>query len=215
MFAALFLVCSVKFKFLPVLLILVAMLASLAFLRVSSFKVIEQNIIAGLQAALPSTGIRIFQIISDTISFISLGIPLVFVIYGLARKKELFVRQGLYVLLSIALAGIISATIKRTIREPRPYEVDARINQYSVGGSNSFPSGHTAEASAAAIGISLILFRHYLAWVILSGWALLIMASRIALGVHNFTDILAGITVGCIGLLIVAKLFERYNKPVL
>jgi undecaprenyl-diphosphatase len=191
---------------------LVVVLIGLGILRTSSFKEKEQNIIAELQAAQSPSSIKFFQVVSDSISFISLGIPAVFLITGLVKRNKDFTRKGLLILLSIALAGLIGAVIKRTVKEPRPYEVDSRITQWSVGGSNSFPSGHTAEASVAALGFSLILFRTPISVVLTVMWALLIMLSRIVLGVHNFTDILAGIVVGCIGLLIMQNIFERFTR---
>ncbi len=190
------------------LLLLVAITTALAVYRVSDHKIKEQNIIAELQLHQTPGSIRFFQVVSDSISFFSLGIPAVFLFSGIYRKRKVWIRQSLIILLSIALGGLISATIKRTIKEPRPYEVDGRITQWSVGGSNSFPSGHTVEATAAAIGFTTILFRTPLSAVLSVAWALLIMFSRIVLGVHNFTDILGGIAIGCIGLLVVSRLFE-------
>lgn len=192
--------------------ILVIIVVILGFYRVSPNKVKEQNIIAELQLQQTPSSIRFFQVISDSISFISLGIPALFLASGLIKKKRLWVRQALIILLGIALGGIISATMKRTIREPRPYEVDSRITQWSVGGSNSFPSGHTVEVTAAAIGISAILFRTPLSVILAVVWAVLMMSSRIVLGVHNFTDILGGMAVGTLGLMTVHRLFERYDE---
>ncbi len=191
---------------------LTIVLTTLCLLRVSSFKQTEQDVIASLQSYQSPGSIHFFQVISDSISFISLGIPALCVIIGLTKKNKVFARKGLIVLLGIALAGSISATIKRTVKEPRPYEVDARIKQLSVGGSNSFPSGHTAEVSAAALGFTLLLFRTPLSIILSVIWALLMMSSRIVLGVHNFTDIAGGFITGCLGLLIVYSLFERFNR---
>ncbi|MBY0434940.1 MAG: phosphatase PAP2 family protein [Cyclobacteriaceae bacterium] len=191
---------------------LIIALTALAFLRTSSFKVEEQNVIASLQASQSEGSITFFQVVSDSISFVSLGIPALFVLFGLIKKRKELTRSGLLILLSIALAGSISAVIKRTLKEPRPYEVDSRIKQLSVGGSNSFPSGHTAEASAAALGFMLILFRNRLSIFLSVIWAGTIMLSRIVLGVHNFTDILAGIVVGSIGLLLMNAIFEKWWK---
>ncbi len=190
-------------------LLLAMIVAALGFYRVSPNKVKEQNLIVELQAQQSPGSIRFFQFVSDSISFISLGIPTVFILAGLIRKRKIWVRHSLIILLGIALGGSIGAVIKRTVREPRPYEVDTRIAQLSVGGSNSFPSGHTMEATAAVIGMSTLLIRT--PWTALLGgiWALTIMFSRIVLGVHNVTDILAGIAMGCLGLLIVHEIFER------
>ena len=191
---------------------LVIVLIGLGFLRTSSFKEKEQNAIAELQASQSPSSVRFFQGVSDSISFISLGIPAIFLITGMVKKNRDYARKGLMILLSIALAGAISATIKRTVKEPRPYEVDSRITQWSAGGSNSFPSGHTAEVSAAALAFSLILFRTPVIIVLSVIWALLMMLSRIILGVHNFTDILGGFVVGCLGLLIMHTIFKRFQK---
>lgn len=201
-----------KKKFWIILFTLVIILIGLGLLRNSTFKVTEQDIIAGLQLRQTPSSIRFFQVVSDSISFISLGIPASFLLIGLIKKNKEFRTKGLIILLSIALAGLISATIKRTFKEPRPYEVDSRISQWSVGGSNSFPSGHTAEVSAAALGFSLVLFRTPLSAVLSIIWALTMMLSRIVLGVHNFTDIAAGFIVGCMGLLIIQNIFERLSR---
>ena len=201
-----------KNKFWLAIILLVVVLAGLAVIRTSHVKEQEQDVIVAIQASLTPASIKFFQVVSTSISFVSLGIPAIFLITGLVKKKKDFTKKGLLILLSIALAGTISATIKRTLKEPRPYEVDARITQLSVGGSNSFPSGHTAEASVAALGFSLILFRTPISVVLSIIWALFIMLSRIVLGVHNFTDIIAGFVVGCLGLLIMQKIFERVEK---
>ena len=201
-----------KKKFRALLITLVVVLAGLGLLRNSSFKVTEQDVIAELQSKQTPSSIRFFQVISDSISFISLGIPAIFLLTGLVKRNKELRTKGLIILLGIALAGLISATIKRTFKEPRPYEVDSRITQWSVGGSNSFPSGHTAEVSAAALGFSFILFRTPASIVLSVIWALLMMLSRIVLGVHNFTDIAAGFIVGCLGLLIMQNIFERFSK---
>ncbi|CAN5237073.1 hypothetical protein BH09BAC3_BH09BAC3_23870 [soil metagenome] len=197
-------------KFWPVLISLVVILAALCLLRVSSFKVTEQNVIALLQAQQSFASIKFFQIISDYGKYINIGVPAIVLLMGVVHKRKDFIQKGLIILLAMALSGIIAQSIKRTVKEPRPYEVDARITQYSVGGSNSFPSGHTAETVAATMGIALVLFRTPLSIVISMIWALLMMSSRIVLGVHNFTDIIGGFVTASIGLWIVYSLFEKY-----
>ncbi|GEM_PF-990921 len=188
--------------------LLAAIVTALGFYRVSDNKVQEQNVIVELQLRLTQSSVRSLQFISDSINYISLGIPAIVLATGLILKRKLLIRNALIVLLGIALGGLISATIKRTLKEPRPYEVDKRIAQLSVGGSNSFPSGHTVEATAAVFGFTVLLYRTPLAVVLSVAWALSVMFSRVVLGVHNFTDILGGIAIGCIGFIVIRRLFE-------
>lgn len=191
------------------LLLLAMIVAALGFYRVSPNKVKEQNIVVELQLQQIPESTAFFQWISRWGTIFNIGVPAIFLFAGLVIKRRQLVRNALIVLLGMALGGGIARTIKVTVKEPRPYEVDSRIMQLGTGGSNSFPSGHTVEVTAAALGSTLLLFRTPLAGIIAGTWALLIMLSRIVLGVHNITDILAGIAVGCIGLLIVSEIFEH------
>jgi undecaprenyl-diphosphatase len=197
-----------KSSFWLILFLLAALVTALGMYRVSENKTTEQMFIRELQLRQTPASVRFLQLVSDSISYFSLGIPALAIAAGLIRKKKVWVRHALIILLGIALGGSISAVIKRTVKEPRPYEVDPQIAQLSVGGSNSFPSGHTVEATAAAVGFSVLLFRTPLSVILSAVWALSIMFSRIVLGVHNVTDILAGAALGCMGLLIVYRLFE-------
>src|SRR6478609_3673584 len=131
-----------KIKFWPLLAALVAALIALLFLRLSPVKLVEQDIIAQLQIWQTPSSVVFFQLISDYGKVVNLGIPIVFLIVGLIKRRRPFIVNALVILLGMGLSGIIAQTIKRTVKEPRPYEVDTRITQWSVGGSNSFPSGH-------------------------------------------------------------------------
>lgn len=201
-----------RFNFWVALAALVIILAALLWLRLSPLKLKEQDIMAQLQAWQTPFSLRFFQIISDYGKFVNIGVPVAFLITGLMTKKKTFIRNAVMILLAMGLSGIIAQSIKRTFREPRPYEVDARITQWSVGGSNSFPSGHTAEVTAAMLGFALILFRTSLATVLCLTWAIVMMLSRIVLGVHNFTDIAGGLVTGCIGFLMIRQIFGYFDN---
>ena len=165
----------------------------------------ELDLIANLQGASTNLSIRSFQFITDYVDVISLGIPVVVLIIGLARQNKSLREKAFLILFSVALAGALSNGLKRVIREPRPYEVDTRIAQWSGGGGYGFPSGHAADAVAAATAISLM-------WPELSiivgvcSWAGIIMFSRIYLGVHDPGDVLAGMFLGILSSLVVIKI---------
>jgi len=104
--------------------------------------------------------------------------------------------------LDFLMAGIIAfmfelpahLIIKNLVKRDRPCEVLANVNRRITPSDQfSFPSGHTAAAFAIATLVS-IQFPILVAPMIT--WALLVGFSRIYLGVHYPTDILAGIVIG-------------------
>lgn len=156
----------------------------------------QLDYIAGLQKTSNPMLTRLLQFISDSITFFSFGIPILLLILGeRGTKKKKSRLSFLYVALSIGLAGLVSYTCKKLTSIPRPYEVDARIAQLSVGGGYSFPSGHTTEAFASAIAL-IFLFKNWKMALPVLTWASLVAFSRIYLGVHYPFDILGGILIG-------------------
>ncbi|MBL7866177.1 MAG: hypothetical protein JNK10_14970, partial [Cyclobacteriaceae bacterium] len=126
-----------KSSFWLILVLLVSLVTALGVYRVSENKTTEQKLIRELQLMQTPASVRFLQLVSDSISYFSLGIPALAIAAGLIRRKKAWVRHALIILLGIALGGSVSAVIKRTVKEPRPYEVDKQIAQLSVGGSNS------------------------------------------------------------------------------
>lgn len=102
---------------------------------------------------------------------------------------------GLSIVINLASIGLINHILKEIIQRPRP-PMELRMVQES---SFSFPSGH-AMASLAFYGLIIYYILRYIKhkkWrniscIILSVLILLIGISRIYLGVHYASDILAG-----------------------
>ena len=117
----------------------------------------------------------------------------------------------MYVGLSIGVAGLVSYLIKKTTSIPRPYEIDARITQWSVGGGYSFPSGHTTEAFASAIAI-IFLYRDPRLGIPMLLWATTVAFSRIYLGVHYPFDILGGIMIALTVTFFMRSLFQQKTE---
>lgn len=99
-------------------------------------------------------------------------------------------------------ATLVYKLLKRGTLRPRPYQVHAHI---AAGASPidqfSFPSGHTLHA----VVFSLVACAYYpwLAALVLP-FTLLVVASRVALGLHYPSDVLAG---ACLGALIAGLSF--------
>ena len=158
----------------------------------------QLDFIAGWQDPENWTVVKIFQFFSDSVNFFSMGIPVLIAIVCEFKKESNKKRSRLsllYVLLSIGVAGLISYLMKKTFLEPRPYEVDSRIVQLSVGGGYSLPSGHTTEAFSSAVALTLLFPRWYVMLPMFC-WASLVALSRIYLGVHYPFDILVGMLIG-------------------
>jgi undecaprenyl-diphosphatase len=88
----------------------------------------------------------------------------------------------------------IYLAIKRRTARLRPLHRNERIRVSVVPlDQYSFPSGHTLHA--VNFGIQLVAFEPGIAWVVLP-FALLVVASRMVLGLHYLSDVLAGAAIG-------------------
>jgi undecaprenyl-diphosphatase len=108
--------------------------------------------------------------------------------------------RGQLALLHMALVGGISALLyrglKQRLRRPRPFTVDGRIRPWIAPLDEfSFPSGHTLHA----VGFGLVACGWFpvLAWV-LAPLVLAIAASRVVLGMHYPSDVLAAAGIGLV-----------------
>jgi undecaprenyl-diphosphatase len=96
---------------------------------------------------------------------------------------------------SSAVAGILLfRALKRTGRRKRPCEIEPHCWASILPPDKySFPSGHAITAFAVAISVGL--FYPYLQGCLLAA-AFLIAMSRIILGMHFLSDVLAGAAIG-------------------
>ena len=106
---------------------------------------------------------------------------------------------GLLASLHMAVTGIVALLmykrLKRWTRRPRPFAADGRIRAWVAPLDEfSFPSGHTLHA----VAFSLVAVAHYplLAWLLLP-FAAGVAASRVVLGLHYPSDVLAATAIGC------------------
>lgn len=97
-------------------------------------------------------------------------------------------------LLAFLLELPLYVWLKRRIRRPRPADSEASLRAFIKPSDQfSFPSGHTA----AAFLMATLILVHYPLWAALAlPVAALIGLSRVVLGVHFPTDILAGAVLG-------------------
>lgn len=106
--------------------------------------------------------------------------------------------DGLAASAHLAGTGVIALTLyrllKRWTRRPRPFASDQRIQAWVAPLDEfSFPSGHTLHA----VAFTLVAMAHYpmLGWVLVPFTAS-VAASRVALGLHYPSDVLAATAIG-------------------
>jgi undecaprenyl-diphosphatase len=122
----------------------------------------------------------------------------VVLIVGAIEFRRLRSRAAPLFLATVALAELaLNNLVKAIVSRDRP-----AIHRIVHASGYSFPSGHTAAAAAtyAAVALLLGIRRSRRAKAILAGLAggltVIVAASRVLLGAHWFTDVLAGAALG-------------------
>ena len=114
---------------------------------------------------------------------------------------------AIVILVGISVLAALVMSIKFAIRRKRPEGEWGAI--YRNTDPHSFPSGHAARAFLIAVLASGL----GLGWpaLILWIWAPAVSLARVAMGVHYFSDIVAGFLVG----IVLGTIFLQLHKPFL
>ena len=154
-----------------------------------------------------------FQFISNSVSFVAWGLPILLLVIGIVIKRAQIKNSAILLLSSVTISSLISLVLKYVIDRPRPFDSYDFIEKISSGGSPSFPSGHTTEAFAVAVALCIAYPRWYIITPALL-WAIAVGYSRMSLGVHYPSDVLAGIIVGVLSVylcLVCQNCFKSLN----
>ena len=103
-------------------------------------------------------------------------------------------KAGVRLIVLYALSFIINITLKDFFALPRPFEIDPNVKIGRAGGYG-FPSGHAQESIILLVGIAACIKKRWF-WYVSTVLIVLIGFSRVYLGVHFPTDVLAGWVVG-------------------
>jgi len=88
--------------------------------------------------------------------------------------------------------------LKQSIRRSRPDFKDTRYGAV-IFDEWSFPSGHATRSTYVVILMALYVPEFVILWIL---WALIMIISRLILGVHYISDIIAGILLSSIAMII-------------
>jgi len=117
----------------------------------------------------------------------------------------------IYLCLVITSSGLLIHFLKLYFQRPRPEQLE----QLTYISSLSFPSGHSFAATATYISLAYctgLLTKTFVSELLIYLLAFILIAlvgiSRVYLGVHYPTDVIAGISCGAIWVLSVSFIFE-------
>jgi membrane-associated phospholipid phosphatase len=126
-------------------------------------------------------------------------LAVVVLVAALLLWRRGFVMDALYVVLAFVGAEVITYGMKQGFRRERPFFQDP----LATASSFSFPSGHALVSLSVYGSLAIVLARHApsrraaIAILVLAGvWVAAIGFSRLYLGVHFLSDVLAGLAAG-------------------
>lgn len=145
----------------------------------------------------------------------------ILIAYGLdwhvwGRRGRIFLLTWLsaigYIFFSVAAGGLITDIVKLCVGRARPEHFQAlgafSFHPFSGSGFQSFPSGHATTIGGLFAALALLFPRLRLSFLILALW---IAATRILVGAHYPSDVVAGLAWGAWFSYFSATLFARYG----
>lgn len=91
-----------------------------------------------------------------------------------------------------AESALVNGPVKNMFRRHRPVWEHERPLKLRVPKTSSFPSGHASSAAVAAVMLS----QRDTAWPLYCGIGVVVAASRVYVGVHHASDVVAGAVLG-------------------
>lgn len=141
----------------------------------------------------PDLGLKF---ITNNACIVDIAAPSSIILTGLIKKDENLTNKGLGIGVSYLGTVLLTIALKNTIKRPRPFETYPDIiYPKSDAGGYSFPSGHTSTAFSTATSLSLAFPKWYVA-VPAYTYAGAVAYTRMDLGVHYPSDVLAGALLG-------------------
>jgi membrane-associated phospholipid phosphatase len=164
------------------------------------------DIAKGINPSYPTSGY--WKATSTSAYVLGAGVPVGLLFAGLVTNDPKLKHSSLEIITAVAVELIVSETMKYSFNRLRPAEkYPTEIFPYHSIHGKSFPSGHSSLAFATAASVA-IQYRKWYIVVPAFAWASSVSYSRVYLGVHYPSDVLAGAAVG-IGSAYLAHWFNR------
>ena len=136
-----------------------------------------------------------FKMITNSVSPLSIGTPIAVLGLGIIQKDSSLKSKGIIMVEALCVNAFTTTALKLAFKRDRPFVTYPYLDKQADAGSYSFPSGHTSSAFALATSLSLA----FPIWYVIAPAYMYASAagySRMHLGVHYPSDVLAGAVVG-------------------
>ena len=169
-----------------------------------------------LRLSLPDVFTDAAVLISSPLFHIAL--PLAFATFFLWCVDR---RQGEWMMMNIVTGMFVSHFMKDIIKNPRPWIVDERIapeeRALEHASGYSTPSGHSVDA-VTGYGSLMMLLKRKWSTMVFGTLMILMVFSRLFLGVHTILDVLLGalvaIAVMTVNWILIRKAYDGHNLQV-
>ena len=139
---------------------------------------------------------EVWRISSGSIYWTTGGVTLGTLAYGFIANDKNMRQNGYELLTTIGINEGATFLLKSIVRRTRPYEkYPGEIFARSYAKDKSFPSGHTSTAFSTATTLALMYHKWYVTTPAFM-WAACVAYSRMYLGKHYPSDVLAGAIIG-------------------
>ncbi len=152
-----------------------------------------------------------FLFVTNWAAPLAYSVPVFLFLFSFINKNRSLRQKSIYVITATLIAALSTTIIKHIVNRKRPYVVYPFIQKIATGGSPSFPSGHTSDAFTMAASLSIAFPKWYVI-VPSYAWAIAVGYSRMDLGVHYPSDVLASIILATFWAIITHYWFTK-KKP--
>lgn len=135
------------------------------------------------------------KFISNSEGYIGVGVPVTVCLAAWIQHDKTLAEKGIQMSLALAANTFTTFALKRIINRDRPSITYPYLQAFESERHYSFPSGHTSNAFCDATSLSLN-FKKWYVIVPAYTWACAVGYSRMHLGMHYPSDVLAGAIVG-------------------